>query len=250
MTAPLTVVIFGASGDLTARKLIPALYRLDVLGLLPDETKIVGVSRREYTDEVFRETIQPMVKQSSGISWLQGPWTQFAKRISYVSADAEKPEGIQKLNAWLQNRENNQGGRRLYYLSVGPELYPGIVTRLGEAGMNKEDGGYRRLIIEKPFGRDRRSARDLNNILHQHFTEDQIYRIDHYLGKDTVQNIMVFRFANTLFEPLWNHKYIDHVQITVSEKVVIGKRGAMVDFFEAIAVLERDLREFQSSTFF
>jgi glucose-6-phosphate 1-dehydrogenase len=228
----LSIIIFGASGDLTARKLIPALFRLDVLGLLPDETQVVGTSRSKFTSEEFRKKVEPDVRAAVGAAkepWLPGPWAQFAKRLHYVAGDASQAQGMVALQEWLRTREGAEGGRRLYYLSVMPELYPEIATRLGEAGMNEEHGGFRRLVIEKPFGRDRKSAVDLNRVLHAHFREDQIYRIDHYLGKDTVQNILVFRFANLMFEPLWNHQYIDHVQITVAEKGTVGKRGGYYD---------------------
>jgi glucose-6-phosphate 1-dehydrogenase len=240
MATPLTIVIFGASGDLTARKLIPALYRLDVLGLLPDETQIVGVARREFTNESFLAKIFDLVKKSVGAAWLQGPWVQFVKRFTYLSADATTPEGIQKLNQWLLNREKNGPSRRVYYLSVSPDIFPSILGNLGAAGMNDCEEGYRRVIIEKPFGTNRETAKKLSQVVHQHFREDQAYRIDHYLGKDTVQNILVFRFANTLFEPLWNHKYIDHVQITVGETVDVDNRKA---FYKGTGVL-RDM--FQS----
>ena len=240
MGTPLTIVIFGASGDLTARKLIPALYRLDVLGLLPDETQIVGVARREFTKEAFLTGIFDMVKKAVGPAWLQGPWVQFVKRFTYLSADATTPEGIQKLNQWLLKREENGVADRLYYLSVSPEIFPNILGQLGGAGMHDAPEGYRRVIVEKPFGTNRESATKLGTLVHQHFREEQIFRIDHYLGKDTVQNIAVLRFANTLFEPLWNHKYIDHVQITVGETVDVGNRKA---FYQGTGVL-RDM--FQS----
>src|SRR5207302_7290743 len=140
------------------------------------------------------------------------------------------PGGLEKLQAWLRDAEGAGGGRRLYYLAVAPQLYPPIVQRLGEAGMNREDGAnWRRLVIEKPFGQDLASARALHQLVHAHFREDQVYRIDHYLGKETVQNLLVFRFANTLFEPLWNYNYIDHVQITVAESLPVGKRGPYYD---------------------
>src|SRR5262249_22340227 len=140
-----------------------------------------------------------------------------------------KPGGIAPLAEWFKANEGPDGGRRLFYLSVSPELYPPLSTTLGEAGFNKEDGGFRRLVIEKPFGHDLATAKELNTVLHRHWREDQIYRIDHYLGKETVQNILVFRLANTLFEPLWNYQYIDHVQITVAEKVTVGSRAAYYD---------------------
>ncbi len=232
MATPLTVVIFGASGDLTSRKLIPALFNLAQKGRLPEEAQVLGVSRTNYTNEAFREHLANKAEEiltASGESFDGKRWMEFAKRIQYVSADVTQADGVKTLADWFAANEGSAGGRRLYYLSVAPEIYPGLANRLGEAGMNKEDGGFRRVVIEKPFGHDRATAVALNEALHKHWREDQLYRIDHYLGKDTVQNILVFRFANTLFEPLWNYQYIDHVQITVAEKVTVGRRGAYYD---------------------
>ena len=230
MAGPLTVVIFGASGDLTARKLIPALYNLFLKGRLPAETRVVGVARSEYTDDQFRGHVGEKVGEAlAGEGFDPAKWAQFAARLHYVATDVTKPEGMDKLAASLAQHEGQGGGSRLYYLSVAPELYPVLGTTLGEAGFNAETGGFRRLVIEKPFGHDLTTAKALNATLHKHWREDQLYRIDHYLGKDTVQNILVFRFANTLFEPLWNYQYIDHVQITVAEKVPVGKRAGYYD---------------------
>ena len=235
-TQPLTVVIFGASGDLTSRKLVPALYNLARKGRLPPETRILGTARREYSDEKFREMMRKTTAEHGGKDFDPVVWETFAARLHYVAADINE-QGPEPLQKWFDANEGPGGGRRLYYLSVKPELYPDLSRALGAAGFNKETGGYRRMIVEKPFGRDLATATELNKVLHETFREDQIYRIDHYLGKDTVQNIMVFRFANTLFEPLWNYQYIDHVQITVAETVTAKDR---LQFYDTAGVL-RDM---------
>ncbi|MFO0880834.1 MAG: glucose-6-phosphate dehydrogenase [Gemmataceae bacterium] len=238
MALPQTLIIFGASGDLTARKLIPSLYNLARKGRLPEELRIVGISRTPLSDAEFHQRVEPLARQTLREEFDPEIWQRFLQRVHYVPGDATQAAGLQQLQAWLAGVETNGKGDRLYYLSVAPELYGTIAAGLGEAGMAAQGPqGWRRLIIEKPFGKDLASAQELNASLQRHFREDQVYRIDHYLGKETVQNMLVFRFANTLFEPLWNNTYIDHVQITVSENVVVGSRG---DYYDRSGVL-RDM---------
>ncbi|HEY1186885.1 MAG TPA: glucose-6-phosphate dehydrogenase, partial [Gemmata sp.] len=215
MAQPLTIVIFGASGDLTWRKLIPALFNLSQKGKLPPEARIVGVSRTKYSDEDYRNELEPKVKGIlPGGQFDEAKWKAFAGRIHYVATDATQPGGCKALAEWFAANEGAPDGRRLYYFSMAPKYYAKLSSAMAEEGLNKSDTGYRRLIIEKPFGVNLATAKALNDSMHKNWDESQLYRIDHYLGKDTVQNILVFRFANTLFEPLWNARFIDHVQIT------------------------------------
>jgi len=228
---PCTMVIFGASGDLTRRKLLPALYNLSLDGLLPGSFAVVGFARSEMTDEQFRQQAREAVLQFSRRPVDPGLWDSFARGLFYASAGSLNLEDFQRLAELVArlDRERNTGGNRVFYLSVPPSAYSDIVQQLGTSGLAAQgvDGsGWARIIIEKPFGRDLETARALNHEVAQVFPEEQVYRIDHFLGKETVQNILVFRFANGIFEPIWNRRYIDHVQITAAESLgVEGRAG-------------------------
>ena len=236
---PNTLVIFGASGDLTQRKLVPALYDLSLEGLLPGGFSVVGMARRPKTNSEFRSEMKDAVAQHSRTKSLQpSAWDAFAANLYYCQAEFNDPGGYIQLAGMLQKIESETGSHnRLYYLATPPRYYSEIAMRLGEAGLTSSDDGWTRIIVEKPFGRDLASAAELNRTLLSVFSEDQIYRIDHYLGKDTVQNILVFRFANGIFEPIWNRRYIDHVQITVAESIGIEGRGG---YYERAGVI-RDI---------
>jgi len=227
---PFALVIFGASGDLTRRKLVPAVYCLFREGRLPDTFSIIGFARTEKTDAVFREELRKGVAQSCRVQPVDDEsWQAFAARISYHRGDYEDPAGYEALRQRLTESVEPSGklGNCLFYLSTPPVCFEPVVEQLHASGLVTASaaGTWSRVVLEKPFGRDLSSARALNHRLQQFLAEDQIYRIDHYLGKETVQNILVLRFANSLFEPLWNHKYVDHVQLTVSETVGVEARG-------------------------
>lgn len=223
---PCTIVIFGATGDLTRRKLVPALYNLRREGLLHANTTILGFARRDWSDDYFRSLLFEEGGKHSRTGMSDAVWPAFAERINYVRSTFEDPAGYAELAQRLADIDANQGtsGNRLFYLATPPESYEDIIKQLGAAGLAQSQG-WTRIIVEKPFGHDLASARHLNNVLHDVFDERQIYRIDHYLGKETVQNLLVFRFANGIFEPLWNRRYIDNVQITVAESIGVEGRG-------------------------
>lgn len=227
-TSPTTIVIFGASGDLTRRKLIPALFHLYRKRHLPAGTRIVGFARRTISDDEFKSEMRDGVETLAGGVKDEAAWARFAQSLHYVKGDLEHGDDYRKLEQYLNSTDPPERAR-LYYLAIAPELYPSAVAYLGVAGMADQKFGRRSIIIEKPFGRDLATARNLNAAVHAVFDESQVYRIDHYLGKETAQNILYFRFANTIFEPVWNRRYIDHVQITVAETVDIGRRAGYYD---------------------
>ena len=238
-----TIVIFGASGDLTWRKLIPALYNNFKKGRLAECANIVGFARRPLTDESFREHLQEGVTQFSPETFDPAVWETFSNQIHYFQGDLGVTGDFPGLEAFLSKLEGSpsslrcgkgvaQGqpaAARLYYLATAPEYYPVVVSELGAAGMASQAAGWRRIVIEKPFGVDLESARELTRAVHAVFDESQVYRIDHYLGKETAQNILFFRFANTIFEPVWNRRYINNVQVTVAEDVDVGHRAGYYD---------------------
>jgi glucose-6-phosphate 1-dehydrogenase len=227
-TTSTSIIIFGASGDLTARKLIPALFNQYRKGRLPDEFRIVGNARSPYSHDKFRDYLGDKVQGFMGDTFDADAWKPFVENVWYQPGNAKSAEDYAKLDAFLSELEGGPANR-LYYLSVAPFLYEPIVEHLGQQGMARNTDGWRRIVIEKPFGRDLASARALNDAVHDVFGEDQVYRIDHYLGKETAQNILFFRFGNTIFEPVWNRNYVDHVQITVTEEVDVGHRAGYYD---------------------
>ncbi len=225
-------VIFGVTGDLTKRKLIPALYELMISGQLVFPLFIIGFARRDWSDDTLRDLIRNSIMEfAPDLPLESNSLDQLLKNARYIRSTFDDLGGYQRLGACLQDL---QAQNLLFYLATPPENYLEVIRNIGASGLGHGCGGWTRIVVEKPYGRDLESANELEKEIHQVFTEKQIYRIDHYLGKETVQNILVFRFANGIFEPLWNHKYVDHVQITVSETQGIGTRAG---YYESAGVI-------------
>src|SRR5256885_5136787 len=228
VSPPCVLAIFGAAGDLTKRKLIPALYNLKHSNLLSDNFAVVGVARAEMNDDEFRRRLRDDMSQFATEKIDKKEWQWLSDRLYYLSGDFEDEGTYERLKKRLEelDQEHQAGGNYCFYLSSAPQYFAPIVKQLGHAELTKEDSDHwRRVVIEEPFGRDLESARELNREIQQVLKEDQVFRIDHYLGKETVQNILVFRFGNSIFEPIWNRRYIDSVQITAAEKVGVDQRG-------------------------
>ncbi|HDQ44925.1 MAG TPA: glucose-6-phosphate dehydrogenase [bacterium] len=233
---PFILVIFGGAGDLGLRKLLPALYHLFIDERLPDTFCILGLGRREKTDVIFRKEVRAALKQFASTFYESSKAETFIRRLHYLSMDAGDANAYTELRSRIRDLNPAGCDNFLFYLSVPPHVLPAIVQNLHQAGLSRGEGA-RKIVVEKPFGRDRESARELNRMLLDAFDENQICRIDHYLGRETVQNILFFRFGNSIFEPLWNRRYVDHVQIMVSEELGIGTRA---DFYEQAGVV-RDI---------
>lgn len=228
---PTTLVIFGGSGDLAKRRLIPALYNLLLDGLLPSKYVVLGLGRKRMSDEEFRTTVRDGVVKHSRQALIEDTWKAFATHLFYMAGENDDPNTYVRLKARTEELERmfQVPGNRIFYLSIPPSSFTPVCEGLSTSGLATKAAGqtsYARIIVEKPVGRDLKSAQEINAVTGRVFDESQIFRIDHYLGKETVQNLMVLRFANSIFEPIWNHKHIDHVQITVSEAEGVGTRAS------------------------
>ena len=233
---PTVIAIFGVTGDLARRKLIPSLYSNFIKGRLPARLRIVGVGRREWTDATLIDHARQSLKSYAAAIYSERAWERFRQMLSYSKVNLPQPETYQTLKDDLDALDAGESNR-LYYLSIAPEFYEDVIRNLGALGMTRENGGgragaapsWRRIVIEKPFGYNMASAQTLNRAAHAVFNESQVYRIDHYLGKETAQNILFMRFANTIFEPIWNRSHISNVQVTVAETVDVGTRAGYYD---------------------
>ena len=224
-----TIVIFGGTGDLAQRKLIPALYNLQRKHRIRDEVNVVGFARAPHDEDSYRDLLREGARDLGGLKATPEEWAGFAHCMHYVCGDLGEAASFQALGRKLTEIEGQEGANRLFYFAIAPSLHQKAAEGLRDAGLTAEESGWRRVIIEKPFGKDEESARELNRALHNVFREDQTFRIDHYLGKETVQNLLVLRFGNAIFEPLWNRNFVDNVQVTVSESVDVEGRAGYYD---------------------
>ncbi|MFJ5214814.1 glucose-6-phosphate dehydrogenase [Streptomyces sp. NPDC088354] len=232
IAGPSGLVIFGVTGDLSRKKLMPAVYDLANRGLLPPGFSLVGFARRDWADEDFAQVVHDSVKEHARTPFREEVWQQLAEGMRFVPGDFGDDEAFEKLRATVDelDKARGTGGNFAFYLSVPPKFFPSVVQQLKKHRLSDPpEGSWRRAVIEKPFGHDLASAQELNRVVHQVFRSQDVFRIDHYLGKETVQNILALRFANTMFEPLWNRSYVDHVQITMAEDIGIGGRAGYYD---------------------
>ncbi|WP_370071582.1 glucose-6-phosphate dehydrogenase [Streptacidiphilus sp. MAP5-3] len=232
IAGPSGLVIFGVTGDLSRKKLMPAIYDLANRGLLPPGFSLVGFARRDWEDEDFAQVVHDSVKEHSRTPFREEVWQQLAKGMRFIQGEFVDDAAFDRLRTTIQelDKEQGTGGNFAFYLSVPPKFFPQVVQQLKDHGLaDPPKGSWRRAVIEKPFGHDLASAQELNKVVHEVFPRDEVFRIDHYLGKETVQNILALRFANSMFEPIWNRGYVDHVQITMAEDIGIGGRAGYYD---------------------
>ncbi|NDZ79424.1 MULTISPECIES: glucose-6-phosphate dehydrogenase [unclassified Streptomyces] len=232
IAGPSGLVIFGVTGDLSRKKLMPAVYDLANRGLLPPGFSLIGFARRDWEDEDFAQVVHDSVKEHARTPFREEVWQQLIQGMRFVQGDFDDDAAFATLKSTIEELDKQQGtgGNFAFYLSVPPKFFPKVVQQLKKHGLaDQKDGSWRRAVIEKPFGHDLKSAQELNQVVHEVFPPNEVFRIDHYLGKETVQNILALRFANTLFEPIWNRSYVDHVQITMAEDIGIGGRAGYYD---------------------
>ena len=232
IAGPCSLVIFGVTGDLARKKLMPAVYDLANRGLLPPGFALVGFARRDYTNQDFAQIVHDSVKEHARTPFREEVWQQLAEGFRFVPGDLTDDEAFKRLRETVDELDvtRGTGGNHAFYLSIPPGLFPQVVQQLSEHGLTDEvPGSWRRVVIEKPFGHDLKSARELNRVVESVFPPEAVFRIDHYLGKETVQNMLALRFANAMFEPVWNSHYVDHVQITMAEDIGIGGRAGYYD---------------------
>ncbi|MBX5448388.1 MAG: glucose-6-phosphate dehydrogenase (NADP(+)), partial [Acidothermus cellulolyticus] len=232
VAGPCGLVIFGVTGDLSRKKLMPAIYDLANRGLLPPGFALVGFARRDWANEDFAQVVHDAVKQYARTPFREEVWAQLAEGFRFVPGEFGDDQAFDTLARTIRDldRVRGTGGNHAFYLSIPPKFFPQVISQLRRSGLSASEGhAWRRIVVEKPFGHDLQSARELNAIISEVFPPEAVFRIDHYLGKETVQNILALRFANTLFEPIWNRSYVDHVQITMAEDIGIGGRAGYYD---------------------